>query len=102
MAVEAYPRTERSLARAQAASPRFAHRGVVFVANGQGPRGVGAVSKRAIDVAAGATLLVALSPVLLLIAGLVRLDSAGPVVLAQDRVGRGLRSFRIYKFRSMV
>jgi lipopolysaccharide/colanic/teichoic acid biosynthesis glycosyltransferase len=102
MAVEAYPRAERTMARVQAAPARIAGRGVVFVQNGEAPRGVGAISKRAVDVAAGGTLLVLLAPLLLLIAGLVRFDSAGPVVIGQDRVGRGLRSFRIYKFRSMV
>jgi lipopolysaccharide/colanic/teichoic acid biosynthesis glycosyltransferase len=102
MAVEAYPRTERALPRAQAATPRIAHRGVVFVATSEAPRGAGAVSKRAVDIAVGGAALLLLAPILLVIAGLVRLDSGGPVVIGQDRVGRGLRSFRIYKFRSMV
>jgi lipopolysaccharide/colanic/teichoic acid biosynthesis glycosyltransferase len=102
MAVETYPRAERSVARAPVAPARFASRGVVFVPNGQAPRGVDAVSKRALDVAVGATFLVLASPLLLVIAGLVRLDSVGPVLIGQDRVGRGLRVFRIYKFRSMV
>ena len=102
MAVEAYPRAERSIARAQVAPSRIARRGVVFISSSEAPRGAGAVSKRALDVAIGGTLLVLLSPALLLIAGLVRRDSAGPVVIGQDRVGRGLRTFRIYKFRSMV
>ena len=102
MAVETYPRTERSVPRVPVAPVRIARRGVVFVSTGEAPRGVSAVSKRAVDMAVGGAALVLLAPILLVIAGLVRLDSAGPVVIGQDRVGRGLRSFRIYKFRSMV
>ena len=102
MAVETYPRVERSMARVPVTHTRFANRGVVFVPNGEAPQGLGAFSKRVMDVTVGASLLVILSPLLLLTAGLVRVDSAGPVLIGQDRVGRGLRPFRIYKFRSMV
>ena len=43
-----------------------------------------------------------LSPVLLLFAIAVKLDSRGPVFFRQERVGRGFRPFRIFKFRTMV
>jgi len=60
------------------------------------------VAKRALDL--GLTLVV--SPFVLLIAGLVslaiRLDTPGPILFAQDRVGVNGRLFRVYKFRSMV
>jgi lipopolysaccharide/colanic/teichoic acid biosynthesis glycosyltransferase len=46
--------------------------------------------------------LVVLSPVLLLIAILIRLDSRGPVFFRQERVGQFGRVFRIHKFRTMV
>jgi lipopolysaccharide/colanic/teichoic acid biosynthesis glycosyltransferase len=47
-------------------------------------------------------LLVALAPVLLACALAVRLDSPGPVLFRQRRVGRDGRAFTIHKFRSMV
>jgi lipopolysaccharide/colanic/teichoic acid biosynthesis glycosyltransferase len=102
MAVETYPRTERSLAHAPAIRGRIASRGVVFAPVGQAPQGLGAACKRALDVAVGGALLVVVAPALLITAAAVRLDSPGPVLIGQDRVGRGLRPFRIYKFRSMV
>lgn len=46
-------------------------------------------------------LIIALSPFLLLIAVLVGIDSEGPVIFKQIRVGKDLRNFTIYKFRTM-
>lgn len=60
------------------------------------------VAKRAFDVCFSAVALVALSPVLLATAAAVKLDSPGPAIFAQDRVGKDGRIFRFYKFRSMV
>lgn len=57
--------------------------------------------KRIVDVV-GATLgLVLLSPVFLIIAAAIRLDSPGPVFFTQDRAGLGGRRFRMLKFRTM-
>ena len=64
-------------------------------------QGWNAVIKRAFDLACSGLGLVLLSPVLLLLAILVRLDSPGPVFYAQERVGLNGRRFRMYKFRSM-
>jgi len=58
--------------------------------------------KRAIDVAGSALLLLAAAPLLGLFAALIKLDSRGPVLFRQIRVGRDGRHFRIYKFRTMV
>jgi exopolysaccharide biosynthesis polyprenyl glycosylphosphotransferase len=58
--------------------------------------------KRAMDVVGAATLLVLVSPLLAIIALAVRLDSPGPVLFRQLRVGRGGQRFRIVKFRTMV
>ena len=58
--------------------------------------------KRAIDVAGAAALLVALLPLLLALAALVKATSPGEAVFRQRRVGRGGRPFTIYKFRTMV
>jgi lipopolysaccharide/colanic/teichoic acid biosynthesis glycosyltransferase len=52
-------------------------------------------------VAAGAGLAV-LSPLLLLVAVAVRLESPGPAVFRQRRIGRRFRPFTIYKFRTMI
>lgn len=57
--------------------------------------------KRAIDVVGALVLLVLFAPLLLLIVLLIRLDSRGPAVYRQQRVGRDGRNFTILKFRSM-
>lgn len=58
--------------------------------------------KRAIDVCVSSILLIVLSPILLLIAALVRLTSSGPAFFSQERVGLRGQVFKIYKFRSMA
>jgi exopolysaccharide biosynthesis polyprenyl glycosylphosphotransferase len=60
------------------------------------------VVKRAMDVTISGIALVILSPVFAIIALLIRLDSDGPALFSQERVGRDGTLFRIYKFRSMV
>lgn len=64
-------------------------------------QGWNAVVKRAFDLAGSALGLVLLSPVLIALAVLVRLDSPGPVLYGQERVGMNGRRFRMLKFRSM-
>ena len=58
--------------------------------------------KRAFDLACASTLLVLLSPAIALIALAIRVDSRGPVLFSQLRMGRQDRPFRIYKFRTMI
>jgi len=58
--------------------------------------------KRAFDLIVGSLLLILLSPVLLLVAIAVRLDSPGPVIFKQRRVGEKGKIFWMYKFRSMI
>ena len=58
--------------------------------------------KRVLDVVASVSGLVLLSPLLALIAVAVKLDSKGPVLFRQKRVGRNGKLFHILKFRSMV
>src|SRR5215471_2094277 len=60
------------------------------------------VWKRSIDLLASCAGLVVLSPAFAVIATLIKLDSAGPVFFRQERVGFGLSTFSIYKFRTMV
>ncbi len=58
--------------------------------------------KRTTDILGAGLLIVTLSPVLALIALLVRSDSPGPVLFRQERVGTAGQRFDMYKFRSMV
>jgi lipopolysaccharide/colanic/teichoic acid biosynthesis glycosyltransferase len=60
------------------------------------------IFKRVSDVAISTFLLVALAPVLAAIAVAVKLSSPGRVVFSQMRVGKNGRTFRFYKFRTMV
>lgn len=58
--------------------------------------------KRAVDIIASFVILLIFSPVLLILALAIKLDSPGPVFYRQVRVGRFNRDFKIYKFRTMV
>jgi exopolysaccharide biosynthesis polyprenyl glycosylphosphotransferase len=58
--------------------------------------------KRAIDVAIAAAGLIVLSPLMVLVAGMIRLTSPGPAIFRQLRCGLNGRLFVFYKFRSMV
>jgi lipopolysaccharide/colanic/teichoic acid biosynthesis glycosyltransferase len=58
--------------------------------------------KRALDLALSVPLLIVLSPLLLLIALLIRRGGEGPVFFRQERIGKGGRVFTLYKFRTMV
>jgi hypothetical protein len=58
-------------------------------------------AKRALDVVAAAIGLVLLSPVMMIVALLVRVTSKGPALYHQERVGQGGRVFTVHKFRSM-
>jgi sugar transferase (PEP-CTERM system associated) len=57
--------------------------------------------KRTIDLALSFSMLVLLSPVVLLVAVLIKLDSKGPVLFSQERVGRNRKPYVVHKFRSM-
>nr|WP_319490177.1 sugar transferase [uncultured Caproiciproducens sp.] len=59
-------------------------------------------AKRVFDVVVSLLILVILSPLLLILALAVKLDSRGPVFYRQIRVGRYNRDFKIFKFRTMV
>ena len=58
--------------------------------------------KRSFDIVGAATMLVVLSPVLLIAALAVKLDSSGPILFRQLRMGAGDAPFRIAKLRTMV
>jgi exopolysaccharide biosynthesis polyprenyl glycosylphosphotransferase len=63
---------------------------------------LGIVGKRLTDVIGSSLLLALFSPIMMAAAILVKLDSNGPAIFAQERIGLNKRRFRIYKFRSMV
>ena len=65
-------------------------------------RSVSLFFKRLFDVVASTLLLVILSPVFLILAIAIKIDSRGPVFYRQTRVTRYGKEFRIFKFRSMV
>src|SRR6202011_1150468 len=62
----------------------------------------GLAMKRGLDVVFALCGGIALSPLLLLIAALIKLDSAGPVLYRAARAGRKGRKFVCYKFRTMI
>lgn len=57
--------------------------------------------KRLIDVIGSALIIIVLSPLLLAVAILIKLDSPGPALFRQTRIGRGGKQFTVYKFRTM-
>lgn len=57
--------------------------------------------KRAFDFSIAATGLLFLSPLFAIVAVAIKLDSRGPVLYLQDRIGKDGKPFRLYKFRSM-
>lgn len=63
---------------------------------------IAARGKRAMDIVLGGLLLAASLPLLLLLAILVRIDSPGPALLRQPRIGLGGRTFGMWKLRTMV
>lgn len=58
--------------------------------------------KRCLDFVLSAALLVCAAPFVATLAILVRLSSEGPILFGQERVGRGGRPFKVWKFRTMV
>jgi exopolysaccharide biosynthesis polyprenyl glycosylphosphotransferase len=57
--------------------------------------------KRAVDVVGSVAFMIAIAPLAGLIALAIKLDSPGPIIFRQDRVGLGGKLFKMYKFRSM-
>ncbi len=62
----------------------------------------GATVKRVLDIIFSVTLLIFLAPLIAATAIAIRLDSAGPILYRQKRVGRAGAEFNVLKFRSMV
>jgi O-antigen biosynthesis protein WbqP len=60
------------------------------------------LAKRLTDIILAALALVPFSPLLALTAVAIKLDSSGPVIFKQRRIGKGGQIFEIYKFRTMA
>ncbi len=58
--------------------------------------------KRALDLAISGTALILISPVYLILSLIIKLSSPGPVYFVQERCGLNGRTFKLYKFRTMV
>lgn len=63
--------------------------------------GWNAVLKRISDIVYAITALLVFSPVMLIVAAIIKLTSKGPIFYSQERMGLDGRSFKMYKFRSM-
>ena len=59
------------------------------------------LSKRIVDILISLILILLLSPLLLIVALLIKVDTKGPVLFFQERVGKDKRSYSVVKFRSM-
>ena len=59
-------------------------------------------SKRAIDIVGSIVGLALLSPILLIVAIAIKLESKGPIIFSQKRIGLKGKEFKMYKLRSMV
>lgn len=60
------------------------------------------ILKRIFDIIASSILLIVLSPIMLILSIMIKIDSKGPVFYRQERVTQYNRTFRIFKFRTMV
>ena len=60
------------------------------------------LAKRSIDVVGALSGIILLAPLMLLVGALIRLESRGPVIFRQRRIGQGGRTFGFLKFRTMV
>lgn len=81
---------------------RYDDQGKTTLVVSSGPLGLrGRIVKRLFDVAVAGAAVVLLSPLLVLVALLIKLEDGGPVLFIQRRMGRGNQFFEMYKFRSM-
>lgn len=58
--------------------------------------------KRLFDIVCSLAALIFLSPILLLVCIAIKVESPGPVIFKQERIGKNKKTFKMYKFRSMV
>ena len=73
----------------------------MYVSNNNGITGYQAFIKRVVDLLLSIILLIALSPLLIIVAMLIKVEDGGKVLFIQDRVTKDNKIFKILKFRSM-
>jgi sugar transferase (PEP-CTERM system associated) len=74
----------------------------LIFANGFRKPKIKQVSKRFLDIVLASLMLLILSPLMLLVAVLIKMDSKGPAIFSQERIGHHKRPYMIHKFRSMI
>lgn len=94
-AIDSFERTARKI-WIEGLSPRS----LVF-ADGFSPSKVYLTCKRVIDIALSLGLLILTAPLMAIIAAVIKLDTPGPAIFKQERVGFRGNKFTVYKFRSM-
>jgi polysaccharide biosynthesis protein PslA len=81
---------------------RYDDQGKTTLVVSTGPLGLrGRIVKRLFDLAVAGGALLALSPLLLVVAAIIKLEDGGKVLFVQRRMGRGNQFFDMFKFRSM-
>lgn len=65
-------------------------------------KNLNAVLKRTFDILVAGSAIIIISPILLLIAAIIKLESKGPIFYAARRAGKNYQVFKFYKFRTMV
>ena len=90
-----------SQSSSQSSSQASAHAAIRYALPQTGTSRADAAARRALDLAVSAIALLLLLPLFALIALAIRLDSPGPVLFIQRRVGKDGREFPVFKFRSM-
>lgn len=94
------PRPEEP-ARAEPAQAEPAEVELVQAELPTSPSAMGLAVWRCLDIAVSVVALIVLSPLLLIVAVLVKASSPGPIIFRQTRVGRGGSEFELWKFRTM-
>jgi lipopolysaccharide/colanic/teichoic acid biosynthesis glycosyltransferase len=97
---------ERSMAAPTNASPGPVDPGgitvdPIFITAWPVQRSVQHIAKRALDAVVASAVLAVLAPLLFLVSLVIKVESTGPALISQRRVGKDLRPFSMYKLRSM-
>ncbi len=71
------------------------------VAAGEATRQAGLIARRGLDVVVATLVLLCLLPLLLVVAALIKLDTPGPILFRQRRLGKDMHPFTVLKFRTM-
>jgi exopolysaccharide biosynthesis polyprenyl glycosylphosphotransferase len=84
------------------AEPQFVDDLLMFAMRPPGLKPYQVLTKRGFDICISLTVLIILSPVMLLVACLINVTSSGGIIFKQERLGLGGKPFKVFKFRTMV